>query len=157
MIDIENRIADKRFGCKILLHNSKGKGAEPKKMHFWTGLKFDIYNKYRWYFRYRTALLQVQYPMRFVELETFQYDYIPTEIELRKRLKDKITGNKAKLTIWKNKVADYEKGFEVTNRNSLFKRLIEADESWQKASAKIRAFEQKIKGLEKELLNFDNN
>ena len=155
MIDIVNSVADKRFGCQILLHRGRGKEPSPEKMHFWTGLRFEIYIKYDWYFRYRTALLQVQYPMRFVELRTFQYDYIPTEIELKKRLKDKITGNKAKLTIWKKKVADYEKEFEVTNRNSLFKRLIEADESWQKATAKILTFEQKIASMEAELLNFD--
>ena len=78
---------NKKFGCQILLHRGKSHESGAESHYFVKGLSFDLFTKYRWYFRYRAALLQVQYPMRYVELRQFDYEHKPEKAELRKRLK----------------------------------------------------------------------
>ena len=96
--------ANFRYGCKILLHCTTHIAAEPELKHFWDGYSYECFNKWQWYFRYRQALLQVQYPKRYVELVTFNYEYIAPKEQQLKRLKDKLTSAKALHTSWMRKM-----------------------------------------------------
>lgn len=136
-------LEDKRFGCQIVVHRGKGKESDPEKVHFWTGLRFHIFNKYRWYFRYRCALLQVKYPMRYVELRNFDYDFVPTHEIILKRKKNLMIAQRALLTKSVNRLEGYEK-----NWVSLFP--IEKDELYQKALFKIESVKVKLRSLEKD-------
>jgi hypothetical protein len=143
-MDIINVVQNKKFGCQILLHRSKGKDCLPEKMYFWKGYKFETFTKWRWYFRYRAALIQVKYPTRYVELREFDYQYIPEAAELKKRQLDLIIGNKGKLTKTQNNLAAY-----VKNWDSLFP--ISDDETFIYTTAKIAEMKEKIRKLESQL------
>lgn len=66
-------------------------------------LPFDLAMKYKWYHKYRHALLQIKYP-RF-EVITYEGKTLKEEPELQKNLDNKIRSAKAKVTELKNKLA----------------------------------------------------
>lgn len=104
----------------------------------WSGLKWDLRLKYDWYFKYRSALLQVKYPK--FEVQTFWGNEPATGKTLEEIRTAKIRAKKSKITGYKNKL---EKAKQ--NWSSLFP--IEDDINYQRAI-------EKIKRLEFELLSF---
>ena len=149
MLETTNHLEDKRFGCQIVIHSGKGKGCEPQKAHYWTGLRFHNFNKYRWYFRYRAALLQVKYPMQYVELRNSDYDYVPTREILLKRKRDLVIAQKGLYTKATNRLNDYK-----NNWVSLFP--IEDDLLYRKAITKIGYIQTKVLELQKSYDDFIN-
>lgn len=97
-------VEDFRYGCKLLLHRADHGAADPDLVHYWGGYSFHQYAKWRWYFRYRQALLQVQHPRRYVELVQFKYEYVPPKAQQLKRLVDKKRAAKAKHTHYRNQI-----------------------------------------------------
>lgn len=51
----------------IVRCDTKNGGGENVFFIKWSGLRFELLIKYRWYFNYRAALLQIQYPKYIVE------------------------------------------------------------------------------------------
>lgn len=141
-------MADKRYGCKILLHRVGSTSYDPKLMGYWTDLRFELSMKYRQYFRYRAALVQVQNPRLYVELVFFDFDYITPNEEIKKRLLNKLKDAKARRTRWNNEVAQYK-----AHWNSLFS--IDDDPSYIKALNKIQAKEESIIDLENQIKAHD--
>lgn len=137
-------VHDQRFGAKILLHRQSFIAANPELRHYWNGFPFNVFLRWQWYFRYRTALLQIQHPKKYVELRTFNYDYVPAAEERKKRLKDKITARKRKITQYKNSLAKAEE-----NWNELFP--IGEYLLYQKAVAKIERLEKELIQLQNEM------
>ena len=141
-------VADKKYGCKILLHRTGSYSYDPKLMGYWTDLRFELALKYKQYFRYRAALVQVQNPRLYVELVFFDFDYIPKHEEIKKRLLNKLKDAKARRTRWNNEVAQYK-----AHWSSLFP--IEDDPSYIKALSKIQAKEKSIIDLENQIKEHD--
>lgn len=133
-----------RYGCKILLHRRDHITTGSKLMHYWDGYNFAQYNKWRWYFRYRQALLQGQYPKRYVELVPFRYDYVPPKEQQIKRLTDKMRAAKAKRT-------HYMKQIELAKAhwNEIFP--IEEHPDYIRAMAKIEQKEALVIELENQI------
>jgi hypothetical protein len=98
-------------------------------------------NKYGWYFRYRAALLQVEYPTQFVEMRTFDYKYKPTYEILLNRKKDLLIAQKGLYTKSVNKLEDYKKEW-----NSLFP--IEEDARYLKTIEKLKVIQSEVLKLE---------
>ena len=66
-------------------------------------LPFELAIKYKWYFKYRHALLQIKYPK--LEVITYEGKTIKKEPELQKNIDNKIRAAKAKVSELKNKLA----------------------------------------------------
>ena len=137
-------VQDKRFGCKILLHKCSHVAADPTLLKYFSGFKFEQYNRWRWFFRYLTARYQVENPRLMVELREFSFDYIPTDEEKRNRIKNKLRSAKAKVTEWSNKLEAYKASY-----NSIFP--VEDDILFQKAAAKVLQKKIEVEQYEKEL------
>lgn len=137
-------VNDLRYGCKILLHRYVFIGSEPELKHYWSGFKFETYNKWKWYFRYRCALLQVQYPKRFVELVPFNFEYQLPADQIRKRLTDRQRSAKAKITEFTNKIELAKKHW-----NKLFP--IEDDDLYQRAMAKVEVKRREVVELQNQI------
>ncbi|ARK13024.1 hypothetical protein A6C57_23295 [Fibrella sp. ES10-3-2-2] len=140
----------KRFGCKVLLHRFDHHSSDYTLLHYWKDFNFHQFNKWKWFFRYRAALAQVKHPTRFVEIATFSYTYVPSAEELRKRLKDRLTAKKAKLTTYLNKLAAYEKAW-----TSMFP--ITDDIPYQLALAKIEKVRRELDEMQREYDNYQAN
>lgn len=137
-------VNDLRYGCKILLHRSSSMASEPELKHYWTGFKFECYNKWRWYFRYRCALLQVQYPKRYAEFVSFNFEYQPPINEIRKRLIDRQRSAKAKVTEFANKIELAKKHW-----NQLFP--IEEDDLYKRAMGKVESKKKEVIELQNQI------
>ncbi len=135
-----------KYGCHIILFPDGHYNGNRKHLITWKDYSFEQYNKWKWYFRYRQAKWQIENPKAFVQLELFNYTFMSEEDLEKKRLKDKITGNKGKLTQYLNKLKLVE-----DNWNELFP-IIDY-EPYQRAQAKIFLLKNKISDLEIELSN----
>lgn len=103
----------------------------------WSGLKWELRLKYDWYFKYRSALLQVKYPK--FQVYTYWGNEPATGKTLEEIRQGKIRAKRSKITEYKNKLKKAELSW-----SSLFP--IEDDIDYQRAV-------QKIKQLEFELLS----
>ncbi len=122
------------FSIKVL--NSKRETVE---FVSWSGLKWELRLKYDWYFKYRAALLQVQYPKFEVQA---QWGNEPATGKTLAQIKNnKIKSKKATITKHKNNLKKAEQTW-----NSLFP--IHEDQDYQKALAKINRLELELKSLE---------
>ena len=129
------------FGCHIMLHNQSFHGSDAQLIRTFDGLKFEIFNKYKWYFRYLTALYQTKHPKRLVELREFSYQFVPTLDQERKRIKDLISGNKRTLTMQLEKLEKLKSTW-----THIFP--IEDDDRWKFAIQKMERLKDKISSLE---------
>ena len=108
-------VGDFRWVIKISLHRNTYKASDAKVMYYKKDLPFELFMRWKWFFRYRAALIQVQHPKQFVELEFIKVKFTPDLQVLLKRAKDKFIGAKATLTKYQNKKKEME-----DNWNELF-------------------------------------
>jgi hypothetical protein len=72
----------------------------------WSGLRWELRQKYDWYFKYRAALLQVKYPKHIVECVSGNE---PAQGKTLKALReDKLRAKRSKITQFKNKLQQAE-------------------------------------------------
>ena len=97
--------------------------------------------KWKWYFEYRTALLQVKYPKAYIESAWGQREPEQSlEVLKQIRLKHKISAKKRKITEWKNKIKTYKDEW-----TSLFP--IEEDPQYIQAMNKVKEKEDELNNL----------
>lgn len=106
----------------------------------WRDLRFELRNKYSWYFKYRAALLQVKYPKLYVDFtwgqEEARGDQIAISIENKRRAKQR------KLTEYRNKLKLAEQEW-----NSIFP--IADDPIYKAAVEKISRLQFEIDQMKK--------
>ena len=136
-------IAGKKWGCYIKLHRLPFFAADSQLVYRWDNYKFAQYMKWKWYFRYRAALLQIKHPKQAVEIVDFNWTISDKEIE-KIAFKNKLTKAKADLTKWENKLNEF-----IANWNLLFPYT--DDPSYK--STLVRIEEQKNKLQELEAIN----
>lgn len=130
-------LMEKCWGVKIILHHSTGYSAIQECIYYNKGFRFKTFMRWQWYFRYRAALFQVQNPKYYAELVTFDYEQKPTDVEIVKRRKDVIAARRRNLTIYQNRLSDYEKAY-----TGLFP--IADDPKHQKARRTVDNYEKKL-------------
>lgn len=102
----------------------------------WSGLRWELRLKYDWYFKYRSALLQVKYPK--FEVQTF-WGHVPANDKTLEEVRQsKIRAKKSKITEYKNKLEKAK-----ANWSSLFP--IEDDIFYKKAVEKIKRLENELR------------
>jgi hypothetical protein len=107
-----NELGNKAFGVKIVLHHAECHSAIRDTVYYNKGFRFQHFSRWKWYFRYRAALVQVQNPRWCVEVVFFDYEKTPTDTEIEKRRKDIIAARRRNVTIAKEKLAQYEKKYK---------------------------------------------
>lgn len=133
----------KRYGCRLKLHRKTFNVSNPELIQEWTGYRFKEYMRWKWYFRYRAALLQIENPKRLVEIGEFQY-------MLDVPLEEKILRKKRELAAQKGEVTKWERIHRqsLDNPNDLFG--IESNPNYQKALRKLQEKRDKRDFLQKE-------
>lgn len=128
-----------RLYVKILFSKS-GSQSLRETAYFRNDMTVQFYERWRWYFEYRAALLKVKYPKSFVQLNQGNYEYtLPVE-ELYKKLDNKIRGAKGKITELERKRNELQ-----ANWRELFP--IEQHPDWPRLLNKIEAYNCKLQEL----------
>lgn len=128
-----NLISNHSYFVMIKVYSRKGRDLITYRN--WENIPPRVMDKWHWYFTYRTALLQVQYPKDIVQMMCGPME--STGITREHIVKNKIRAKKAKITEIKNMIALAEK-----NWTDLFP--IQADEHYQKALAKLARLEMEL-------------
>ena len=127
---------------QIKVYKSDVPHGEVKESLFWNGLSMEQMNKWRWYFIYRAALLQVKYPRLRVE---HQWGSSPAEGKsLINALISRRSFYAGRITMWSRKIREAEQEW-----NELFP--IQEHALYQKAIAKLQATREELKRIENEL------
>jgi hypothetical protein len=108
-------------------------------------MTFEFMTRWKWYFLYREARYRVEAPKAFTELSIGNYEADPrTTNEIKaKRLRDRITNKKGKITEISNRMKKAREKW-----NSLFP--IEEDPWWSPALAKIEELQCELATMELE-------
>lgn len=114
------------------------------KVYFRNDMTFHFFHRWKWYFKYRAALLQVQNPRGFVSYEygTYQYE-LPVDAFTTK-LRNQLIAAKRELSIYERKIK-----FARDNWNEIFP--IEDNPHWVKIQSKHKYYTDRILQLEKTL------
>lgn len=131
-----------RIFVKILFSES-GKSALGKVHYFRNEMQVDFFQRWKWYFEYRAALLRVKHPKAFVKLETGPYQYILPENDYREKVKNRYLSDKRQLTRFENKLKQLRKHW-----NQLFP--IEEHPDYIKINAKLKEYSEQLKASELE-------
>lgn len=109
----------------------------------WDNMKFNQRVKWNWYFKYRTALLQVKYPRKYIAF--IHGKEIATKKTLENILKDKISGKKRSITKVKNIIKEIE-----NNWMNLFP--LEDQPEYKLIKCKLVRLEEELQELQNEIL-----
>jgi hypothetical protein len=108
----------------------------------WDKLPWHVRNKWGWYFKYRAALAQVEYPKFHVDFTWGNYDKYTEEEKAEKELKDKIAGKRRMITKLNNAIIESQEEW-----NELFP--IEEYPVYKKVLAKKKRYESELEELKK--------
>jgi uncharacterized coiled-coil protein SlyX len=145
----------KMFGCRIDAR-IPAKKHEPL-VKVWEGYTFDQIMKWKWYFKYRAALIQVQNPKADVNFIIF--DYQATGFDLQKIIKNQIKAKKGNITKNQSKLNGVIAEFEdfKFNLQDFFPEENPTYNQYQKAISmqqmKVNRLIHELKELENELIN----
>lgn len=114
-------------------------------VYYKANMTFEFYFRWRWFFKYRAALYQVQNPKHFVVLDNGRYEYVEQAEEKRVRLANKIKSKKAKVTELQNKLKLAQDHWLL---NNLFS--IEDDPIYKRAVAKIESKKAELVAIQLE-------
>lgn len=105
-------VAAKRWGCYVKLHRLPFFASDSQLVFTWDNYPFALFMKWKWYFRYRAAQLQVQHPKQAVEIIEFHWNLSEKEIE-KIAYRNKLIAAKANLTKWQKKVDVFVKNWDL--------------------------------------------
>ena len=134
---IETRIFVKIF------FSETGISAIGEVRYFRNEMTVEFYQKWKWYFEYRAALLRVKFPKAYIKLETGPYEYVLPEDKYKEKIKNRYLSDKRQLTKFKNKLNSIRK-----NWNELFP--IEENPDWIKVTKKLEWYESQYESSKKE-------
>jgi hypothetical protein len=131
-----------RIYAKILFGES-GKSALAKCVYFRNDMTVDFFQRWKWYFKYRAALLRVKNPKAYIDYVHGPYEYILPENQYKKKLENNIKAAKSKLTEYSNKIARAK-----ANWSEIFP--IEDHPGWKKTKEKKEYYELRLQILKQE-------
>ncbi|MDH5828889.1 hypothetical protein [Sphingobacterium faecium] len=106
-----NYTSDKVFFYQIVVIENHTERLEALS---WVDLPWKTYRKFMWYFRYRSALLQIKYPRCEVRNTWGVYEH-PSERSIKRILENKIVSRKRKISEMNNKLQRF-----ISNWDRLF-------------------------------------
>ena len=132
-MSILNGKSETRIFVKILFSES-GKSALGEVHYFRNEMRVEFFQKWKWYFEYRAALLKVKFPRAYVKLDTGPYEYVLPEDKYRDKIRNNYLSDKRQLTKFKNQLNSIRK-----NWNELFP--IEENPDWIKVTKKLEWYQ----------------
>ena len=136
MYSSNNKI-ETRIWVKITF-NEKGISALRKCVYFRNEMKVDFFQRWKWFFEYRAALLRVKYPKAFIEYTHSPYEYVLPEEKYREKVKNQYLSDKCQLTKFQNKL-----NYVLANWNELFP--IEENPNWKKIVEKMNYYQERLR------------
>lgn len=103
----------------------------------------EFFQKWKWYFEYRSALLRVKYPHGFIDYTHGSYEYILPEDKYRTKVKNQYLSDKRQLSKFNNKLKNIR-----DNWNELFP--LEQNPHWKKIEEKRTYYEIQFETSKKE-------
>jgi len=142
---------ERRYYAKIRLNkNSEIPDPVSTEVYYYRNdMTFDFIIRWKWYFIYRAALLQVKYPRGFVEFTHGGYEYILPEDEHKKKVYNLLVAAKRKRTEFENKIVKARQQWD-----ELFP--IEEHPYWVKVEEKLQYYEDRIVTLTNEYEELNN-
>jgi hypothetical protein len=134
--------SETRIFVKILF-SENGLSALSTVHYFRNEMKVDFFQRWKWYFEYRAALLRVKYPKAYIALEHGPYEYILPEHEYQQKIRNRYIADKAQLTKFKHKLDSISQ-----NYNQIFP--IEEHPDYKKINAKLEEYREQLKASELE-------
>lgn len=139
------------YRISVRVFHQKGRSLGEIERLDWYNIPYKVLNKWRWYFKYREALLKVKNPKCEVELKISQIE--PDKKTISHYLKDQIAGKKRVITKTSNELELHKKWLID---NDIF-GLAGDDGRIEKAEAKIKKNQKELEELEIQLNNLINN
>jgi len=118
-----------RIFVKIIFSVS-GKSALGAVHYFRNEMSVDFYQRWKWFFEYKAALLRVKFPKAYIKLETGPYEYILPEDKYKEKVKNNYLSAKRQLTKFQNQLNSICQSW-----NELFP--IEENPDWIKVQSKL--------------------
>ncbi len=131
-----------RMYVKIRFHK-KNLSLCKEAYYFRNNMTLDFFNRWKWYFKYRAALIQVQNPHSPVEFEYGSYEYILPSDEYQKKMVNRLLSAKRNLTKYENKL-----NFIKENWDELFP--IEEHPKWKNVVEKLNYYKEYLHLTQKE-------
>jgi len=134
----------------IKKHRKSFSCSDPTILYKKENISYHLMLKYKWYFRYRTALFQTQYPHKYIEFCHVIKSKKQSEEKKIKRLKNLIKAAKSRITKIKNAIKNMK-----ANYFELFP--IENNTNYQKALCKLQEAENTLINYEKQYSDYVSN
>jgi hypothetical protein len=145
----DNNKVEIRIYVKIVFSES-GQQAPQKCVYYRNEMTIDFFHRWKWYFKYREALLRVKHPRSYIELYHGPYEYELPENIYREKIKNQYLSDKRQLTKFTNKLNQV-----IKHWNQLFP--IEEDPHWSKVNDKMNYYKKRLELSEKEYKSVFNN
>ena len=132
----------------FVIHGYEQRGNGVSEAVKWEGLRWELRQKYDWYFKYRAALMQVQHPKWDIDMHWGNEPAVgKTLIQI---IEQKISSKQANVTKIKNNIELAKKHW-----NTMFP--IEEEEDYKKAVLKLAKNEFELLTLKQQLRNEKDN
>lgn len=131
-----------RIYVKIRFSQS-GYRALAETVYYKNDMTVPFFGRWEWFFKYRAALLQVEYPKAFVEIQSGSYKYVLPSEEQRSLLENRIRSAKGKVTELERKMHN-----AASHWNEIFP--IEQHPLWVNLVEKKKRYEAQLIELENE-------
>lgn len=131
-----DKTKETRMFVKILFSES-GKSALANVYYFRNEMRVDFFQRWKWYFEYRAALLRVKYPKAFIQLSHGPYMYQYPEDLYKVKVRNRYRSDKTQLTKLNNMIVAVQK-----NWNELFP--IEENPNYTKLMDKYNYYKKQV-------------
>jgi len=116
------------------------------------GFSISLFQRWKWFFRYRQAIEQVKTPKQLVQIESISYAPINADEIRLKVLRNKLIAAKADVTKVSNSIKN---GIKIYSETSLFS--YEQDPEYKKAIDYLNKKEQLVLQIETEIHQLQQN
>lgn len=112
-----------------------------KVVYYKNGMTLAFLTKWKWYFKYREALLRINNPKAFIEYSSGSYDYELPSVLYKKKVYNKLISAKRKVTEFTRKLDNLRLSWQ-----ELFP--IEQDPRYSNTINKLKEYQEKKADLE---------
>ena len=146
---MESSIYVKTYCIRILVYTERGPLRKLVEEIKWLNMPFEVFRKWKWYFKYREALLIVKYPRHYIQVDEWKMKPSGmTAIEMeRNRIKREMATCRRMITKISNLIEQYK-----YEQSALLIQDFE-NENYLKMISKVSEYKLKLKTLEKECKN----
>lgn len=137
-----NNKIETRIWVKITF-NEKGISALQQCVYFRNEMSVEFFQRWKWFFEYRAALLRVKHPKAYISYRHSPYEYVLPEDKYREKVRNRYLADKRLLTKFQNRLNAVRE-----NWNELFP--IEENPEWNKVVEKMNYYQEQLRKSKEE-------